>query len=198
MKSSSCEYFHVTPDTMVSTYKFQDFVKVLDYTNLDEFLQVFWEKPLGFALEFDVICEALDCIEDGDNYFNYTVYETVTSSKVYKISASDIVCKERLYNLAVYVSNVINYSKINGISNDVLDFVFNDEKFQRVLKYMQTVIYATLYDGSCLTKDRIDKVRNKVKWYDRAHGIDFNAEFYVADRVVLFAALDALEKECLF
>lgn len=200
MYNSKYENFHVTPYTTFTRWKLEDFEKVVEYEDLTTFLDEFWESFSGFSVEFDMILCAIDCIEDGESYFVHNVYmHELNKCKMFNFSANDILCTERLSVLAKSVAKVLDTWKEKNTNNDVTQYLRDkDSSFSIALAYMKSMYQQKLSDGSYVDKARIAKVRNMLDLYDEQHGIDVEATFTVADRSILYDALDALESRCIF
>lgn len=199
MYDTKCGDFMITPNTVLTRWQLKDFNKVLEFNDLNSFLEDFWDSVAGFSVEFNVICKALDCLENDEDFFTYYIYDNEAASfNLLNVSAAAIVCKERLLPLATTVSSVLNTCKVSGRDSDVLKYLRENEEFSRALNYMKNLFAVTLSDGSYLDRDRVEKVRGKLRMYDKMHGTSPEATFFVADRSVLYDALDALEKKCIF
>lgn len=194
--------FLITPTTILTRWHLEDFVKVLDYNDVEVFNTSFWGTFAGFRVEFDVIRCALDCFKSNDSYFSYNLFNnTKCEFETYNISAADVVSRERMHPLAsalAFVENVWYDKEEKSAITEFLDIRGTHSEYYSVYKYLHELFKQKLSDGSYLDKNRIQKVRKKLDYYEERHDGDDSATFYRADRSLLYDALQALDDTCVF
>lgn len=199
MYNNKYNNYDVNPTTHFTRWLLQDFVKVLDYEDLDDFLSEFWSSYSGFNVEFDIILKALDCLDCGDDYFVYPVYEHEQRNLVtYNICAAAVVSRERMRSLASAMAFVIDVWKENNIGNVITEYLCvqdNKSDYNIVLNYLKDLFEVKLSDGSIVTKKRILDIRRMLTTHADTNSV---YTFTTADKSVLYAALDVLEDKCVF